>query len=356
MSNKFNNFSDLAAFIASETANHDRSSTYEHAFIEHTERAKLSPVDEPEDRDLPAPEQARAAVEMVMATLFDVFRDTRLEPFAADLAWGFVNSFHVVAKRISDREDDAAKELGDLARSFDPSEIYAVQLEDAELLCKTLQSCRDAMECMRDHAAEVYRVETGRPYAPTRGSRVSKGVTASMIDARNYLAERARERKEMIAPEGPVVIFSGGQQWDDHEMLWNGLDSIKARIPEMILATTAQMKGCDAIAQAWAAARGVKVILFRLDRSLGAKAAFVRNDRLLGLRPVEAVVCEGSGIQMNLAQKLRQARIPLHVVKLDQQRKVAQPSTGRRRGLNTLEAYEEQNRIKAAAARAIPWM
>src|SRR3546814_13292823 len=69
------------------------------AFIEHDERAKLSPVDETEQREMPDPEQARAAVEMVMATLFDVFRDTRLEPFASDLAWGFVNSFHVVAKR-----------------------------------------------------------------------------------------------------------------------------------------------------------------------------------------------------------------------------------------------------------------
>src|SRR3546814_16431521 len=127
------------------------------------------------------------------------------------------------------------------------------------------------MECMRDHAAEVYRVETGRPYSPTRGSRVSRGVTASMIDARNYLAERARERREQFAPEGPVVAFSGGQIWDDHEMLWRGLDSIKARVPEMILATTAQTKGCDAIAQAWAAARGGKDILFRTDRRLGGE-------------------------------------------------------------------------------------
>ena len=68
-----------------------------------------------------------------------------------------------------------------------------------------------------------------------------------------------------------------------------------------------------------AKARGVKVILFRLDRRLGAKAAFVRNDRLLALKPVEAVICEGSGIQMNLAQKLRQSGVPLHVVKLDSQ-------------------------------------
>src|SRR3546814_5049358 len=124
--------------------------------------------------------------------------------------------FRSVARQINDREDDAAKELGDLAQTFDPSEIYASQLEEAQLLCQTLQGCRDAMECMRDHAAEVYRVETGRPYSPTRGSRVSRGVTASMIDARNYLAERARERREQFAPEGPVVAFSGGQIWDDH--------------------------------------------------------------------------------------------------------------------------------------------
>jgi len=329
MTKSFSNFADLASFIASETDSHDRAATYEHAFIEHDERAKLSPVDEAEQLDMPDPEQARVAVEMVMATLFDVFRDTRLEPYAADLAWGFVNSFHVVAKRINHREDDAAKELGELARSFDPSEIYAAQLEDAQLLCQTLQGCRDAMECMRDHASEVYRVETGRPYSPTRGSRVSRGVTASMIDARDYLASRIRERREQFAPEGPVVAFSGGQVWEDHEVLWRGLDSIKARIPEMILATTAQTKGCDAIAQAWAAARGVKVILFKLDRRLGAKAAFVRNDRLLALRPVEAVVCEGSGIQMNLAQKLRQAGVPLHVVKLDEtvKARLAQPKT-----------------------------
>lgn len=320
MTNTFSNFGDLASFIATETGTDERSSIYSGAFLEHDERAKLSPVDQTEQLEMPDPDQARAAVEMVMATLFDVFRDTRLESFAGDLAWGFVNSFHVVAKRISDREDDAAKELGDLARSFDPSEIYATQIEDAQLLCQTLQGCRDAMECMRDHAAEVYRVETGRPYSPTRGSRVSRGVTASMIDARDFLAARGRERREQFNPEGPVVAFSGGQQWEDHEMLWRGLDSIKARIPEMVLATTAQAKGCDAIAQAWAASRGVKVIMFRLDRRLGAKAAFVRNDRLLALKPVEAVVCEGSGIQMNLAQKLRQAGVPLHVLKLTQQR------------------------------------
>ncbi|ABQ71338.1 conserved hypothetical protein (plasmid) [Rhizorhabdus wittichii RW1] len=316
----FTNFADLASFIAASRDNDDASRNYGAAFIEHSEMAKLSIVEAPEALDMPDPEQVRAAVDMMMQTMFDVLRDTRMEAYAADLAWGFANSFHVVAKRIEGREDDAAKTLGELARHYDPSEIYATELEDTQLLCQTLQGCREAMECMRDHAAEVYRVETGKPFSPVKGSRVSSALSASMIDARDYLAGRARTRREQFAPDGPVVIFSGGQVWEDHDLLYKGLDRIKTRIPEMILATTAQAKGCDAIAHAWAASRGVKVIQFRLDRSQGNRAAFVRNDRLVNLKPVEAVICEGSGIQMNLAQKLRQAGVPLHVVNLAHQR------------------------------------
>jgi len=304
--NKFSNFNDFAAFIASETDN-DR--------LDHNEMANLHIVEEPNARHMPEPDEARRAVTMVMQTIFDVLRDTDMEPYAADLAWGFANSFHVVSKRIEGREDDAAKKLGELARAFDPSEIYAVELEETQLQCQNLQECREVMESMRDHAGEVYRVETGRPFSPTRGSRVSASLTASMIDARDYLASRSRERREQYAPQGPIVVFSGGTAWEDHDRLWKGLDRIKARVPEMILATTAQTKGCDAIAQAWAAARGVKLIQFRLDRSLGNRAAFVRNDRMIALKSVEAIVCEGSGIQAHLAQKLRAAGVPLHVVK-----------------------------------------
>jgi hypothetical protein len=119
------------------------------------------------------------------------------------------------------------------------------------------------------------------------------------------------------------VAVSGGQEWHDHEALWNRLDGIKARVPEMVLMTTAQRKGVDAIATAWAAARGVKTVQFIPDRSLGNRAAFVRNDKMVNLKPVEAIVCEGSGIQANLAQKLRQNGVPLHIFRLSDQRPMA---------------------------------
>src|SRR3546814_3314023 len=109
---------------------------------------------------------------------------------------------------------------------------------------------------MRDHAAEVYRVENGHPWSATTGSRTSRALTASQIDARDFLAARAAEKREAHAPSGPVVVLSGGQDWTEHQAIWDRLDAIKSRIPAMTLVTTAQHKGADAIGAAWAAARG----------------------------------------------------------------------------------------------------
>ncbi len=324
---KYSNFNDAAHAMAAARANDMAGNlddatkeTYDGSFVEGSEMARLSIVSAPEKLDMPDSDQVAAAVDLMMRTMFDVLRDTRMEEFATDLVWGFTNSFHMVAKRIEGREDDATRKLGEMARCYDPSEIYQTELEDQQLLCQTLEGCRDAMECMRDHAAEVYRVETGRPFSTTRGSRVSSKLTASMIESRDYIAAKSRARREQYTPTGPVVAFSGGAVWHDDQLLWERLDQIKRRIPEMVLATTAQMKGCDAIAAAWAAKNDVKVVMFRLDRSLGMRGAFVRNDRMLGLSPVEAIVCEGSGVQSHLAKKLREAGVPIHIFRTSQQR------------------------------------
>ena len=331
---KFTNFTDLGQHLVNDRSerigmSEETGQRYEAGFLETSDLAKLTIIDEPTAMEMPDPEQVGAAIELAVGTIFDVLRDTRMEEFAGQIAWGMVNSFHMVAKQVERREDDAADKLRELARTFDPSEIYAVELEEAQTLCQTLQGCREAMETMRDHASEVYRVETGRPFSSARGSTVSKGFTASQISARDYLAARARERREQFAPEGPLVAVSGGQEWHDHEVIWDRLDEIKARVPEMILITTAQRKGVDAAATAWAAARGVKTVQFVPDRSLGNRAAFVRNDKMVGLKPVEAIVCEGSGIQANLAQKLRQSGVPLHILRLRDQRPLAREANRR---------------------------
>jgi hypothetical protein len=327
----FNNFADLAAFRANVAdSREDVVHAYDGSFIEHSELAKLTVVDAPIAADMPDADMARRAVEMAIGRIFDVLKDTRMEEFAQQLAWGMVNSFHMTARLVEGREDDAAKKLAEMARQWDPSEIYAVELEDTQTLCQTLQGCRESLEAMRDHAAEVYLVETGRPFTATRGSQVSRsGVTASQIQARDYLAARAQERRAQHNPEGPLVLVSGGQDnWHDHQLVWSILDDIKARIPHMVIATTAMRKGVDAMASSWAAANGVKTIAFIPDRRQGKSAGFKRNDRMIDLQPVEALICEGTGIQSHLAQRLRQNGVPLHIRRLTDQQ--AAPMRNRR--------------------------
>lgn len=328
---KFNSFADLAnARIELADSRDGIVESYDGAFVEHSDLAKLSIIDEPIAAEMPDPDMARRAVEMAIGTIFDVLKDTRMEEFAQQLAWGMVNSFHMTARLAEGREDDAAKKLGELARHFDPSEIYAVELEETQALCQTLQGCREALEAMRDHAADVYRVETGRVFTATRGSQVSKnGVTASQVQAQDYLAARARDRRAQFQPDGPLVVVSGGQQdWHDFEMIWEILDDIKARIPTMVLGTTGMRKGVDAMANAWAQRNGVQTILFMPDRRHGNRAPFLRNENIVKLGPVEAIIGEGSGIQSNLAQRLRQAGVPLHIRRISDQRKAGSRGLG----------------------------
>lgn len=318
---KFNSFEELAQARLDWAEQRD-TSAYASAFIEHSELAKLSIADEPVASEMPDPDMACRAVEMAIGTIFDVLKDTRMEEFAQQLAWGMVNSFHMTAQLAERREDEAAQKLGELARQYDPSEIYAVELEETQLHCQTLQGCREALEAMRDHAAAVYHVETGKVFRATRGSQISKsGVTASQISARDFLAARAKERRAQHQPEGPVVVVSGGQQeWYDYEMLWTILDDIKARIPNLVLASTGMRKGVDAMANAWANQNKITIIHFAPDQRHGKRAAFLRNDTLVKLNPVEAIICEGSGIQSHLAQSLRRAGVPLHIRRIAEQR------------------------------------
>lgn len=288
------------------------------AFAGELERAQLSVHEEPTTADMPDPEAARLCTQQMVADLFALMGDTRLAPLASRIAWGMVNSFHKVAQQIAREEDDAARALGELARIQDPSEIHALEVEEKQRHCQSLSEALAAIECMRDHAAEVYRVESGKPWSATNGSRTSRALTASQIEARDFLSARAQSRREAHAPTGPVVVVSGGSGWLAHEPLWQRLDLIRERVPHMTLATTAQRSGTDAIAAAWAASRGVPIVAFRLNRAKGNSAGFDRNRQLVALSPVEAIICEGSGLQVNLAQRCREAGVPLTIFRAAQ--------------------------------------
>jgi len=308
---RFSNFGDFSQHYAAVTASPD----YAQVFGEELANAQLSAFDEPTEQSLPDAAFAEFCIQNMTQGAFDMLADTRLEPYAARIAWGIVNSLHMVSAQIEREEDTAAQKLGDMVRHFDPSEIYATEVEQLQTLCQSLCEARAALEVMRDHAGEVYHVQTGKPWSSTRGSKVSTKYSASMIEARDFLHGRAKARREQMTPTGPIVVISGGSEWADHVSIWQRLDQAKARIPSMTLATTAQSKGVDAIAAAWAASREVPLVAFRLNRSHGNAAPFKRNKLLVSLNPVEAIICKGSGIQINLADTCREAGIPVTILR-----------------------------------------
>lgn len=308
-STRIDRFADLKHLIAEQMATPE----FRAAFGDPIPLSIVQPGDEPAEHDMPEPIAAQTECGGILAALFDLFTGTRLEPLAADIAWGFVNSFHFVAGKLERREDGLAEEIGRLARNPEPGEIYNREIEDKQLACQSVAEQRNAIECMRDYAAEMYRVQTGWPWSPARGTRASSVSSASQIAARDFLRARQLALRERHAPEGPVVILSGPAQWHDWKMLWDRLDEIRARIPHMILVTTGQRKGVDAIGTAWAAREGIRIPVVTYGLSgAGRSAGFHRNSRLVALRPVEALLCEGSGLQANLYQLLRKAGVPIH--------------------------------------------
>lgn len=314
-------FDEIADLIAAETA--QPTDSFSAAFCETLDGFRMAHAEEETDAGMPDALEVQLATEMIVRTLFDVLRDSRLESIASRIAWGLVHAFHKVADGLDGEADKAALKVKALIRDADGSEVMMAELEEAQTICQSLDEARDAAACMRDHAAATFHAETGRPWSSPRGSLVSSKRTASVIAATDFLAARRQRRIDAHDPQAPIVIFSGGQSWADHALITQALDAVKARVPQMVLATTAQDKGCDAIAASWAARTGTKLIAFTLNRRLGNRAGFARNEQLIALRPVEALVCEGSGLQSHLARLVRGAGVPAHFFRLADQRKLA---------------------------------
>ena len=143
--------------------------------------------------------------------------------------------------------------MKDLGQEQDGSEIKSRELELLTGRVQNLGDRRDAFETMRDLAAEGYRAETGDTWRPRNGSHSSQTgkLTSAAIDARDYL--RARKDRETSAhlPEGTLVAFTGGKDFDDVTAIWRSLDSIKIKYEDMVLLHGGG-PGAEKIAASWA--------------------------------------------------------------------------------------------------------
>lgn len=269
--------------------------------------------DEPDPRPMPGDADLTGAVTEIFDALAGTLSDSSLEPDLADVLWSTVQLFHRAAGRIErelDRNEQAQRQLG---TEQDGSEVQSVALERLLTAGQNLIGRLDAFEAMRDEAAAHYERHVGTPWRPQAGSLVNrKAVTATLIDSRDFLMARRRAEQEVLLPPGPKIAFTGGPDCNDHRQIWDALDRVHAKYPDMVLLHGKSTKGAEKIASRWADHRGAPQIGFAPDWTRHGRAApFRRNDAMLEVLPVGVMVFPGSGIQQNLADKATGLGIPV---------------------------------------------
>ena len=266
-------YRDITSF-SSLSADHDSeahgASPTAHLLDELALHGYRAGQDEPDPRPLPEPEavcgQLNAAVEALSAML----TGTRLEDDLGDVLWSFVNLFHRKLDRIERELDinEQAQRRGQAEQ--DGSEVKSVELERLIAQGLSLIERRNAFEFARDYAAELFEVETGSAWRPRTGSMVNhRALTASVIDSREFVAARRRADTEVLAPAGARIAFTGGADCNDHTRIWEALDKIRAKHPDMVLMHGGSPRGAERIAACWADNR--KVRAGRLQARLDAR-------------------------------------------------------------------------------------
>ncbi|MCQ9157250.1 DUF2493 domain-containing protein [Acidomonas methanolica] len=269
--------------------------------------------DEPDPRPLPEGGRIGGAVADIFDAIAATLTETRLEPDLETLLWSTVNTFHRMVNRVEtelDRNEQAQKRG---QKEQDGSEIRSVELERLIAEGLTLVDRRNAYEIFRDAAKEQFERLTMSAWRPKTGSLVSRRtMTASMIDSRDFLTARRKAEGELLVPPGPKIVVTGGLDFNDHLLIWERLDKVRTKHPDMVLLHGGSPKGAEFIASRWADHRDVVQIAFKPDWTKHRKAApFRRNDAMLDTLPIGVVIFPGTGIQENLADKAKKLGIPV---------------------------------------------
>jgi hypothetical protein len=273
----------------------------------------------PGTTDLPESEAVEQTLAAIWSDLLALFPDTALEDDAEEIAWGIVNLFHRAAAKRGAQIDRATDEIRCLLASADGSEVHSTELERQVARAQAAEAAMIGLEALREAAARLYISETGSSWRPAGGSRLnhSSGLTSAVVEGRDFLRARSESRRRAAMPEGTPVLFAGGRlsfaSTEDAKALadsvWQTLDKVRERVADMVLVHGGDSKGVDRLAASWAEQRRVPQVAFGLDRRLGQRAGFRRNEQMLSLDPRYLVAFAGSGVVERLVIQAKQKGI-----------------------------------------------
>lgn len=272
--------------------------------------------------DGPEPDAVAQTLAAIWSDLFALFPATSIEEDVEEIAWGMVNLFHRAALKRGAQLDRAADEIRCLLACADGSEVHTDELERRIGQARAAEAAMLGLESIREEAALLYTGETGSSWRPAGGSRLnhSPALTSAVVDGRAFLRARLEARRRAAMPEGRPVVFAGGRlafaankeakAFADN--VWATLDKVRDRVADMVLVHGGDGKGADRLAAAWAERRKVPQVAFGLDRRLGSRAGFRRNEQMLSLNPRYLVAFPGNGVLERLVIQAKEKGV--HVV------------------------------------------
>jgi hypothetical protein len=272
--------------------------------------------------DAPDPDAVAQTLAAIWSDLFALFPETAIEDDSEEIAWGMVNLFHRAAMKRGAQLDRATDEIRCLLASADGSEVHTSELEEWVGRARAAEAAMLALESIREEAALLYTNETGSSWRPAGGSRLnhSPALTSAVVDGRAFLRARSESRRRAAMPEGTPVLFAGGRltfaSTGDAktfaDRVWETLDKVRDRVADLVLVHGGDGKGTDRLAAAWAERRKVPQVAFGLDRRLGSRAGFRRNEQMLSLKPRYLVAFPGNGVLERLVIQAKERGV--HVV------------------------------------------
>ena len=272
--------------------------------------------------ELPGSDAVEQTLGAIWSDLFALFPETALEDDAEEIAWGLVNLFHRAAVKRSAQIDRATDEIRCLLASADGSEVHSTELERQIARAQAAEAAMIGLEAFREAAALLYLNETGSSWRPATGSRLNHGaaLTSAVVEGRDYLRARGESRRRASMPHGTPVLFAGGRlsfatAGDAKTVannVWTTLDRVREHVADMVLVHGGDTRGLDRIAAGWAERRKVPQVAFSLDRRLGSRAGFRRNEQMLSLNPRCLVAFSGNGVLERLVISAKEKGV--HVV------------------------------------------
>ena len=238
-------------------------------------------------------------------------KGTQMRDEMPNLMWGFVNAFHAQINRIERQIDTLKPELEELQRAQDGSEINSFNLELTLNKIQGLNSRRDIFESMRDEAAARYTAVTGNTWRPYSGSFVSlnkdRKMTASSIDAKEYLKAQKEKRLAALAPDGTLIALTG--DCEDAEKVTSTLELVRQKYPDMVLVHGNHFSA-EKHATDWCANNKINQIVASPDWDKHKRAApFARNTEVIAMEPKALIAWPGTPVRNDLVKKASEAGV-----------------------------------------------